>query len=152
VINIINNVTTNGTTTGPITPPTNDTGTTPPPTNDTGTTPPPTNDTGTTPTDCPLGSFFNATSGQCEFLQIFPTEPDCPLGSFFNATSGQCEFLQIFPTEPEGLAPPDEDAIQEPGVPPTLPGEGGDTGRGPQGGVTQEPTQEPPSGNNTGGG
>ena len=155
VINIINNVTTNGTTTGPITPPTNDTGTTPP-TNDTGTTPP-TNDTGTTPTDCPLGSFFNTTSGQCEFLQIFPTEPDCPLGSFFNTTSGQCEFLQIFPTEPEGLAPPDE-AIQEPGVPPpTVPGEGGeDTGRGPQGGVTveptEEPTEEPPSGNNTGGG
>ena len=46
VINIINNVTTNGTTTGPITPPpTNDTGTTPPPANDTGTTPP-TNETG----------------------------------------------------------------------------------------------------------
>ncbi|MDQ3853849.1 MAG: hypothetical protein M3299_13560 [Thermoproteota archaeon] len=50
VINIINNVTTNGTTTGPVTPPpppTNDTGTIPP-TNDTGTIPP-TNDTGTIP-------------------------------------------------------------------------------------------------------
>jgi hypothetical protein len=50
VINIINNVTTNGTTTVPVTPPppTNDTGIiTPPPTNDTGIiTPPPTNDTG----------------------------------------------------------------------------------------------------------
>ncbi len=124
VINIINNVTTNGTTTGPITPPTNDTGT-PPPTNDTGT-PPPTNDTGT-PTDCPLGQVFNATSGQCEFLDIFPTEP-------------------------EGVAPPDEQ-LQEPGVPPPTVGEeGGDTGRGPQGGVTVEPTEEPPSGNNTGGG
>jgi hypothetical protein len=148
VINIINNVTTNGTTTGPITPPTNDTGT-PPPTNDTGT-PPPTNDTGT-PTDCPLGQVFNTTSGQCEFLDIFPTEPDCPLGQVFNTTSGQCEFLDIFPTEPEGVAPPDEQ-LQEPGVPPPTVGEGGDTGRGPQGGVTVEPTEEPPSGNNTGGG
>ncbi len=46
VINIINNVTTNGTTTGPITPPTNDTGGVteppPPPTNDTGGVAPPT--------------------------------------------------------------------------------------------------------------
>lgn len=56
VINIINNVTTNGTT-GPVTPP---------PTNETG---------GGTPTECPPGSVFNATSGQCEFLQIFPEEP-----------------------------------------------------------------------------
>ncbi|MDQ3851572.1 MAG: hypothetical protein M3299_01925 [Thermoproteota archaeon] len=143
VINIINNVTTNGTTTGPVTPPTNDT-VTPPPTNDT-VTPPPTNDT-VTPTECPLGTFFNATSGQCEFIQIFPEEPDCPLGSVFNATSGQCEFIQIFPEEPGGLAPPEE------GVPPPTVGEGGDTGRGPQGGVTVEPTEEPPSGNDTGGG
>jgi hypothetical protein len=142
VINIINNVTTNGTTTGPVTPPpTNDT-VTPPPTNDTVT--PPTNETGV-PTECPLGSVFNATSGQCEFIQIFPEEPDCPLGSVFNATSGQCEFIQIFPEEPGGLAPPEE------GVPPTV-GEGGDTGRGPQGGVIVEPTEEPPSGNDTGGG
>ena len=55
VINIINNVTTNGTT-GPVTPPTNETG-------------------GGTPTECPLGSVFNATSGQCEFIQVFPEEP-----------------------------------------------------------------------------
>ncbi len=76
VINIINNVTTNGTT-GPVTqPPTNETGGgTLPPTNETGTQPP-TNETGGgTPTECPLGSVFNATSGQCEFLQIFPEEP-----------------------------------------------------------------------------
>jgi hypothetical protein len=48
VINIINNVTTNGTTTGPITPPppTNDTGGPTPPTNDTGGPTPPTNETG----------------------------------------------------------------------------------------------------------
>ena len=98
VINIINNVTTNGTT-GPVTAPTNETGTQP------------------------------------------PTE--CPPGSVFNATSGQCEFLQIFPEEPGGLAPPEE------GVPPTV-GEGGDTGRGPQGGVTVGPTEGPPSGNDTG--
>ena len=107
VINIINNVTTNGTT-GPVTPPTNETGTQPP-TNETG---------GGTPTECPPGSVFNATSGQCEFLQIFPEEPG-------------------------GLAPPEE------GVPPTV-GEGGDTGRGPQGGVTVGPTEGPPSGNDTG--
>jgi hypothetical protein len=116
VINIINNVTTNGTT-GPVTPPTNETGTQPP-TNETGTQPP-TNETGGgTPTECPPGSVFNATSGQCEFLQIFPEEPG-------------------------GLAPPEE------GVPPTV-GEGGDTGRGPQGGVTVGPTEGPPSGNDTG--
>jgi len=116
VINIINNVTTNGTT-GPVTPPTNETGTQPP-TNETGTQPP-TNETGGgTPTECPPGSVFNATSGQCEFLQIFPEEPG-------------------------GLAPPEE------GVPPTV-GEGGDTGRGPQGGVTVGPTEGLPSGNDTG--
>jgi hypothetical protein len=48
VINIINNVTTNGTTTGPIIPPppTNDTGGPTPPTNDTGGPTPPTNETG----------------------------------------------------------------------------------------------------------
>jgi hypothetical protein len=116
VINIINNVTTNGTT-GPVTPPTNETGTQPP-TNETGTQPP-TNETGGgTPTECPPGSVFNATSGQCEFLQIFPEEPG-------------------------GLAPSEE------GVPPTV-GEGGDTGRGPQGGVTVGPTEGPPSGNDTG--
>ncbi|MDQ3807654.1 MAG: hypothetical protein M3298_05750 [Thermoproteota archaeon] len=109
VINIINNVTTNGTT-GPVTPPTNETG---------GGTQPPTNETGGgTPTECPLGSVFNATLGQCEFIQIFPEEPG-------------------------GLAPPEE------GVPPTV-GEGGDTGRGPQGGVTVGPTEEPLSGNDTG--
>ena len=107
VINIINNVTTNGTT-GPVTAPTNETGTQPP-TNETG---------GGTPTECPPGSVFNATSGQCEFLRIFPEEPG-------------------------GLAPPEE------GVPPTV-GEGGDTGRGPQGGVTVGPTEGPPSGNDTG--
>jgi hypothetical protein len=75
VINIINNVTTNGTT-GPVTPPTNETGGTQPPTNETGGTQPPTNETGGgTPTECPLGSVFNATSGQCEFIQVFPEEP-----------------------------------------------------------------------------
>jgi hypothetical protein len=125
VINIINNVTTNGTT-GPVTPPTNETGTQPP-TNETGTQPP-TNETGTQPPT-------NETGGGT------PTE--CPPGSVFNATSGQCEFLQIFPEEPGGLAPPEE------GVPPTV-GEGGDTGRGPQGGVTVGPTEGPPSGNDTG--
>jgi hypothetical protein len=125
VINIINNVTTNGTT-GPVTPPTNETGTQPP-TNETGTQPP-TNETGTQPPT-------NETGGGT------PTE--CPPGSVFNATSGQCEFLQIFPEEPGGLAPPEE------GVPPTV-GEGGDTGRGPQGGVTVGPTEGPPSSNDTG--
>jgi hypothetical protein len=125
VINIINNVTTNGTT-GPVTPPTNETGTQPP-TNETGTQPP-TNETGTQPPT-------NETGGGT------PTE--CPPGSVFNATSGQCEFLQIFPEEPGGLAPPEE------GVPPTV-GEGGDTGRGPQGGVSVGPTEGPPSGNDTG--
>jgi hypothetical protein len=74
IINIINNVTTNGTTTGPVTSPTNETGTQPP-TNETGTQPP-TNETGGgTPTECPIGQVFNSTSGQCEFLQIFPQEP-----------------------------------------------------------------------------
>jgi hypothetical protein len=85
IINIINNVTTNGTTTGPVTqPPTNETGGTLPSTNETVTLPstnetvtlPSTNETGGgTPTECPPGSVFNATSGQCEFLQIFPEEP-----------------------------------------------------------------------------
>jgi hypothetical protein len=48
VINIINNVTTNGTTTGPVTPPppTNETGGITPPTNETGGITPPTNETG----------------------------------------------------------------------------------------------------------
>ncbi|MDQ5842608.1 MAG: hypothetical protein M3286_03870 [Thermoproteota archaeon] len=115
VINIINNVTTNGTTTGPITPPTNDTGTQPP-TNDTGTQPP-TNDTGGTPTECPLGSVFNSTSGQCEFIQIFPEEPG---------------------TSPRQIVP-----------------EEGDTAGEAQGGVIEEPAEEPTegplSGNDTGG-
>ena len=53
VINVINNVTTNRTTTEPVTPP--------PPTNDTG---------GTPPIECPLGSFYNSTSGQCEFRDL----------------------------------------------------------------------------------
>jgi PKD repeat protein len=44
--------------------------------------------------------------------------------------------------EPGGVAPPQEEPIQEPGVPPPTVGEGGDTGRGPQGGVTVEPTDE----------
>jgi hypothetical protein len=81
VINIINNVTTNATTTGgPVMPP-------PPPTNDTGG-----GGGGGTPTECPQGSFYNSTSGQCEY----PTfDIDCPQGSFYNSTSGQCEYPEL---------------------------------------------------------
>jgi hypothetical protein len=79
VINIINNVTTNATTGGPVMPP-------PPPTNDTG------GGGGGPPTECPQGSFYNSTSGQCEY----PTfDIDCPQGSFYNSTSGQCEYPTI---------------------------------------------------------
>jgi PKD repeat protein len=46
--------------------------------------------------------------------------------------------------EPGGAASPEE-PIQEPGVPPPTVGEGGDTGRGPQGGVTVGPTEEEPA-------
>jgi hypothetical protein len=106
VINIINNVTTNGTTTGPL-PPTNDTVTPRPPTNET-ITPPPTNETEGAPTECPVGQVFNATSGQCEFIQIFPEEP-------------------------EGLAPPEEE--EGPTIPPTVP-EGGVTVEPPSGNDT----------------
>ncbi len=106
VINIINNVTTNGTTTGPVTPPTNDTGTQPP-TNDTG---------GGTPTECPLGSVFNSTSGQCEFIQIFPEEP---------GTSPR----QIVPEEGDTAGEAQGGVIEEPTEEPTEgPLSGNDTG------------------------
>jgi len=52
----------------------------------------------------------------------------------FNSTSGKCEDLQVGPLDPGTLSR-------------QVPGEG-DTGPGPQGGVTEEP----PSGNDTGGG
>jgi HYR domain len=82
VINIINNVTTNATTTGggPVMPPS-------PSTNDTGD-----GGGGGPPTECPQGSFYNSTLGQCEY----PTfEVDCPQGSFYNSTLGQCEYPTI---------------------------------------------------------
>jgi hypothetical protein len=59
VINVINNVTTNATGGGMPPPP-------PPPTDDTG------GGGGTPPIQCPIGSFYNSTSGQCERRFPFP--------------------------------------------------------------------------------
>ena len=96
VINIINNVTANETaTTEPVTPP-------PPP--------PPTDDTGdgggggTPPIQCPIGSFYNSTSGQCELRTFEPEVQACPIGSFYNATSRQCELGEFTPAD---TTPPD---------------------------------------------
>jgi hypothetical protein len=85
VINIINNFTGNRTITTP--PPANDTGGIPPP--------PPVNDTGGV--TCPIGSFFNSTSGQCEFPELVPAEP-------------------VTPPEEELVTPPppEEDAVTPP--------------------------------------
>jgi len=94
---------------------------------------PPTNDTGGgSPTACLPRQSFNSTSGKCEQQEI--VFPECTPGESFNSTSGKCEDLQVGPLDPGTLSR-------------QVPGEG-DTGPGPQGGVTEEP----PSGNDTGGG
>jgi hypothetical protein len=60
----------------------------------------PTNGTGTPPpTECPQGTSYNSTSGQCEY----PTfDIYCPQGSSYNSTSGQCEYPELTPACPVG--------------------------------------------------
>jgi hypothetical protein len=126
VINIINNVTTNGTTTGPVTPPppTNETGGTTPPTNETGGTTPSGNDTaGTRPPrgeDLGGGILDNATvagEGRGGGEETSSREATTPPT---NETGGGLLFPspEVSPLENETLTTGDDEVT----IPPTLGG------------------------------